>query len=134
MMAKYTTKDIRLWALVMTAALTVVGFIQILIWSHQRAALIFWIVGALFLISGLLFPLALKPIYRGWLKFAEALALINTRLILGLMFFLVFTPIGLLLRLFGKDLIKERWDGNARSYFVEREKVPLDRTRYEKLY
>lgn len=134
MKQRITPKDIRLWALVMTAALTVVGAVQLLIWHHVRTATIFWIIGAIFFVPGLLFPLALTPIYKLWLKLAAALAWFNTRLILGLMFFLVFSPIGLILRLLRVDLIKEKWDPQARSYWIDREAASFDPSRYEKQY
>jgi hypothetical protein len=134
MMNKFTTKDIRIWALVMTVALGVVGTIQILIWGHTRTAIIFWALGAAFLLPGLIYPAALTPIFKFWLKLAAALAWFNTRLILGLSFFLVFTPMGLILRLLRKDLIKEKWDKQAASYWIERPPTPFDRTRYEKQY
>jgi len=134
MTPKITAKDIRLWALVMAAALAVVGTVQFLIWHHQRAAVILWILGAIFFVPGLLFPLVLTPIFKLWLKLAAALAWFNTRLILGLTFFLVFTPIGIVLRIMRKDLIKKRFDPKAKTYWIDRPAMPFDRTRYEKQY
>ena len=89
---------------------------------------------AFFLFIGTLAPGLLKPVYRVWLKFAAMLAWINTRLILGLMFYLVFTPIGLILRLLRIDLIKQRWDGKAETYWIRRSDDAFDRSRYEKQY
>ena len=129
-----TKKDIRTWALVLAAAFTVVGGVQYLGWGHVRTATIFWILAAFFLLSGLLIPTILKPIYWLWLKFAAALAWFNTRLIMGLMFFLVFTPIGLVLRLLRIDLIKQRWDSKASSYWIPRSDDPFDPSRYENQY
>ena len=134
MKAEFTPREIRIWAIVMTTVLTVVGGVQYLIWGHERAALIFWILATAFLLPGLLFPAALKPVYRLWLKFAAALAWFNTRLILTLAFSLVFAPIGLILRLLRADLIKERWDPDASSYWVDRPDKPFDRSNYEKQY
>lgn len=76
----------------------------------------------------------LKPLYIGWMAFAAVLAWINTRLLLGLFYFLVVTPIGLVLRLAGKDLLGERIDRNARTYWVRREPSDNDRSRYERLF
>jgi hypothetical protein len=134
MAQKFTNIEIRKWALVMAALFTLVGLVQYLVWSHHRAALILWIIAAIFLLPGLLVPAALKPGYAVWLKIAAGLAWFNTRLILGLTFYLVFTPLGLIMRLFGKDLISEKWDPQAKSYWIEREAVPFDRERYEKQY
>ncbi|RJP76406.1 MAG: hypothetical protein C4524_10025 [Candidatus Zixiibacteriota bacterium] len=131
---KITARDIRVWTLVMAAALTVVGLAQYFFWGHVRAATILWILAAAFLLPGLTIPMALKPLYKLWIRFALALAWFNTRLILSLTYFLIFTPIGLILRLLGKDLIKEKWDPQAATYWIDRPQAPFDPARYEKQY
>ena len=59
---------------------------------------------------------------------------LTTRLILALTYYLVITPIGLLLRLFGKDALQRKIDPGADSYWIEREPEPLDRERYKKQF
>ena len=87
-----------------------------------------------FLAAGLLAPAVLRPLYAGWMKFASALAWVNTRAVLGIMFYLVFTPIGVIARLIGKDLIDQRIDKGARSYWIERTQEPIEKKRYEQLF
>ena len=89
-------------------------------------------IGGLLLLTGLLWPISLKYVYRGWMKFAFAAAWLNTRLILSLMFYLVMTPVAALLKLFGKRPLVLHWDKQAPTYWIRREKVPFDPTRYEK--
>jgi saxitoxin biosynthesis operon SxtJ-like protein len=91
--------------------------------------------GAVFFAAGGLFmePL-LAPIQRAWMAFARALGRVNTGILLGLFFFLVLTPIGLILRLFGKDLLDQRMDRTAKTYWVKRETVPVEKSRYERLF
>jgi len=132
--SKITNKEIRQWALVLTAVLTVIGLIQYFGWGHVNTATGFWIVAGAFLIIGTLLPVVLKPVYRGWLVLAAGLAWFNTRLVLSIVFFLIFTPIGIVLRLFRVDLIKQRWDSNAESYWIDRSDQSFDRERYEKQY
>ncbi len=94
-----------------------------------------WIGGsAFFLMTGLFVHQVLRPIYIGWMKFAFALGWFNTRLILGLTFFLIFTPAGLFLRLFRKDIMGLQLDRQAPSYWIKREAKALDRKRYEQLF
>ena len=62
-----------------------------------------WILAAGLWIPALLFPGVLKPVYKGWMKFGAVLGFVNTRIILGLFFFLILAPIGLVMRLFGYD-------------------------------
>jgi uncharacterized protein involved in cysteine biosynthesis len=65
----------------------------------------------------------IKPAYDLWMKFAAVLAWINTRLILIAMFYLVFTPIGLIMRLFGSDQLGLRIEKDKRSYWVKNDKM-----------
>ncbi len=55
-----------------------------------------------FLFTGLFVHVILRPIYIGWMKFAFALGWFNTRLILGIVFFLIFTPVSLVLSCSGR--------------------------------
>jgi len=67
-----------------------------------------WIIAGVLWGLAILIPNALKWVYRGWMSFALVLGWINTRLILGLMFFLIMTPMGLIMRLFGKNAMKNK--------------------------
>lgn len=80
----------------------------------------FW-VGLPLLILGTLIPVALKPVYIVWMKIAHVLGWINTRILLSLMFFLVFTPLGLLMRLTKKDPLRLAWGNKSLSYWSESE-------------
>ena len=62
-----------------------------------------WIVSAILSSSALLLPSLLAPVYKGWMSAGHALGWINTRIILGIIFYILLLPIGLLMRLFGKD-------------------------------
>jgi hypothetical protein len=62
-----------------------------------------WIVSAILSSSALLLPSLLAPVYKGWMSVGHALGWINTRIILGVIFYILLLPIGLLMRLFRKD-------------------------------
>jgi hypothetical protein len=68
------------------------------------------------------------------MKFAFALAWVNTRLILGVFFYLVLTPSGLVMRLLGKDPLRRRIERSAKSYWIRKEPVLFDKSRYENLF
>jgi hypothetical protein len=85
-----------------------------------------------FLAVSLLHPVLLAPLNRLWLKFGALLHSLTSPVILGVMFFLVITPIGLIMRLFGKDLLRLKHDPEARTYWIRRdppgpEKQSLDK-------
>jgi hypothetical protein len=88
--------------------------------------------GGALLLGGLLAPGLLKWPYRGWMKFAAGAAWFNTRVILVLMFYLVMTPVGLLLRLLGKRPLAIAFDREAETYWIERERADYDPRRSEK--
>lgn len=98
------------------------------VWMWTAAGVLFFIATAL---AG--YPL-LKPLYIGWMLFAFVLGWFNTRLLLGLFFYLVLSPIGLGLRLAGKDLLGRKIDRNVKSYWIRRERKQLDLKRYERLF
>ena len=90
--------------------------------------------GLLFLLGGIFAKNSLRGLYKLWMGFAVVLGFFMSRIILGILFYLVITPIGVVVRLFGKDLLNERWDPEADSYWIKKEKKPFDKKQYEKLY
>lgn len=74
-----------------------------------------------FLAVSLVVPAWLAPLNRLWLKFGALLHSITSPIILGVMFFLVITPVGFLMRLAGKDLLRMKFDRDCASYWIRRE-------------
>ena len=68
------------------------------------------------------------------MKFAFVLGWINTRLILGIFFYLILTPVGLIMRLFGRDPLHRKLDRKATTYWEKRGSVEFKRERYERLF
>lgn len=111
-----TTKELRKFGFVMAVPLALIGGY---LWWKGRGAYPYVLgVSGFFLLSGLLVPRLLGPIEWAWMKFAEVLGAVMTRVILTVAFFVVITPFGLLLRLLGKDLLGLRLDRGAPSYWV----------------
>jgi hypothetical protein len=73
-----------------------------------------------FLVIALAVPAWLGPMNRLWLKFGAVLHTITSPIILGIMFFLVILPIGLIMRLLGKDFLRLKFDRAAPSYWIVR--------------
>ncbi len=95
-----------------------------------------WFAGAsaAFLITGLFLRPVLRPLYVLWMRFAFILAWVNTRLILGVFFYGILTPVGAILRLQGKDPLTRRLDRSASTYWVKRQQEPFNAKRYERLF
>ncbi len=86
-----------------------------------------WIGAAAFAATGLLLPVALKPVYIIWMKLGQVLGWINTRIILGVVFFLIFVPVALIFRVLGRDPMERKLDAGAASYRHPSEQLPHDR-------
>lgn len=76
----------------------------------------------------------LKPLYIAWMRLASGLSWINTRLALLIIFYLLFTPIGLIIRLFGIDLLDIRIEKNKESYWKKKEKHEFNALGYERQF
>jgi hypothetical protein len=77
-----------------------------------------WIVFALLAITGLLAPMSLRPVYRGWMRFGLFMSRFTTPLIMGLVFFLVITPTAVIMKLLGKDPMKRELVHDRTTYRV----------------
>ena len=84
---------------------------EIRIWSA--------IISLIFLILGLLNSKILAPLNKLWFKFGILLGKVIAPLIMGIIFFLVVTPIGLIMRLLRKDVLKLKYNNN-KSYWIEK--------------
>jgi len=77
------------------------------------------LISLVFLILGLLNSKILTPLNKLWFKFGLLLGKIISPLIMGIIFFLVVTPIGLFMRMLGKDLLNLKKNSNN-SYWIEK--------------
>lgn len=94
----------------------------VLLWrGHDAAAYGAAAAGGLLAAAGLLVPARLGPVRRLWMRMAEAVSKITLPFLMGAVFYLVLTPVGLLMRLFGRDPMER--DDEARSVWKRREEV-----------
>ena len=77
-----------------------------------------FVVAGIFFLWAFIHAQSLGPVYSIWMKIGHVLGWINTRIILGILFYGVFMPIGALIRVFGIDLLKRKTD-SSKSYRVE---------------
>ena len=78
------------------------------------------IISLIFLVLGLLNSKILSPLNKLWFKFGIFLGKIISPLIMGIIFFLVVTPIGFIMRLLGKDVLNLKFNKN-KSYWIEKD-------------
>ena len=80
------------------------------------------IISVIFLILGLLNSKLLSPLNNLLIKFGEILGKVIAPIVMAVVYFLILTPISLLVRLFGKDLIGMKFSNNIKSYWIKRKK------------
>ena len=80
-----------------------------------------FIVAIIFLIMGITKSRFLTPFNIAWIKFGELLGVIISPLIMGLVYFLVVLPIGILMRVLGKDLLSLKFNKNIETYWNKKE-------------
>ena len=76
----------------------------------------------IFLFLGLINSNLLLPLNKIWFKFGIFLGSIFAPISMGLVFFVVVTPIGIIMRLFGKDILKRKFNNKEKSYWIYRNK------------
>ncbi len=120
-----TPQELRKFGLV-TAGMLVL-FFDILIPLLWGIALPTWplIAASVLILAALLLPRALGPVYIVWMKFANVLGWINTRIILGVIFYLIFVPVGLIVRAVS-DPMRRKSDTQANSYREESRQPKID--------
>ena len=83
-----------------------------------------WAVGVVLALWALIAPATMLGFYRLWMRLALLLSRITTPVIMSLVFFVVITPIALIMRLVGRDPMAQRLDPNAKSYRIHAAKLP----------
>jgi saxitoxin biosynthesis operon SxtJ-like protein len=116
-------KELRSFGLLVGGIFALIGILSY--WFGRRGWHLWPLIAAAVLtVPALVAPRLLAPIHRGWMRLAEVLAWVNTRIILALAFFLMFTPIGLVRRWVAGDTLNLGFDRNAVSYRTTRPARP----------
>ena len=108
-------QGLRQFALVFSAIVAgLFGIFMPLLFGHWSA--VPWIVAVGVTLWGLLAPSSVRPFYKIWMRFGMIMSAITTPVILGIVYYAVVLPYGVVLRLLGKDPLTRRWDPAAVSY------------------
>lgn len=113
-----------------------VGFVSVLIaaflfWEKSAAYPAFFAAGIVLIGSAAIAPIVLKPVYLVWMAMAAILGWIMTRVILGILFYFVLTPIALIAKLFGKQFLELKWGKNQATYWNDLQTREINRDRYK---
>lgn len=97
---------------------TIVGLVPLIRGGAVRP----WafVLSAIFGLLALVAPTLLDPLRRVWMLVGRVLHQVMSPVVLGMLFYVTVTPLGLLMRLLGKDPLRLHWERNSNSYWIER--------------
>ena len=123
-------KELRSFGFLVGAIFTVIGVWPMLFSGESPRLWAIGLGGSLILVGGVL-PAALAPIHKGWMWVGDMLGWINTKIILTIVFYGLVTPMGLLFRLLGKDVMRQAAMQDSPTYRVIREPRPRGHMRHQ---
>ncbi len=119
--ARLTPSEGRRFGVTVGAAFLVLGGIS---WwrGHPTAPLVLWGLGGSLLLLGLVVPGSLGPVYRGWMGLAHLISKVTTPVFMGLIYFVVLTPVGFLRRTLSRSPLRATLQDG--SYWAKHEARP----------
>ena len=131
-----TRKDLRQFGLLFTVISSAIA--AWMFWRHGvDAATAPAAIAAVLLLVSLVWPVPLNPLWWPWMVFVNVLGFVNSHLLLALVFYLIFTPIGLVMRLFRRDPLERRFRSASdprKSYWIRRETSLLPKEHFERQF
>ncbi|GBF82498.1 SxtJ family membrane protein [Aphanothece sacrum] len=116
--SKLDKKGLREFGLVTGGIIAVLfGLVLPLVWGHHLP-LIPWIIGGVLCSLAIFIPQSLDPIHYNWMRVGQVLGWVNNQIILGIIFFIVVTPMGLIMRLLNRDPMTSKFEFNLETYRV----------------
>jgi hypothetical protein len=127
-----SAQELRQFGLTVGGAFLVFGAIRSYFHFGNFAMALFGL-GSVLSAFGLVFPTALRRVEKAWMGLAHVLAYVNTRIILSVLFYVVFTPIGIVARTIKDPLNRKLHDGST-TYWIRREPKPADPAAYQRQF
>ena len=94
------------------------------VWRHEPVRLWAVVPGTVLVAAGVAIPGILQQIYKGWMFVGHVLGWINTRIILGVLFYGIITPMGVVMKMTGRDPMRRGFEPDAQTYRVIRQPRP----------
>jgi len=106
--ARLSPKEGRKFGLVVGGAFLLLGGVSR--WrGHDTAPFVLWALGGTLVLAGVFLPGQLGPVHRAWMGLAHLLSKITTPIFMGIMYYIVLTPVGIVRRMFGHNsLVRPR--------------------------
>ncbi len=128
----YSTKSLRKFGLTFCLIFFIISII--LLFNNNQIYIYLIIIAILLMLITILIPRALIYFYKIWMTFALILGTLTSNIILTIFYFFVITPIGIFLRISGKDLLNLKFDKAQKSYWNFREQTTYKKESSEKQF
>jgi len=125
-----TKAQLRSFGFIVGTGFAVVGISRML-FRGEAPRMWALVLSAALIVTALLAPMLLKPFHRVWMRIGEMLGWVNSRIILGVVYYLVMLPIGFVRRFAGSDPMRRRFDSTAATYKVSRSQRPASHMRHQ---
>ena len=120
MQERVSPKELRSFAFLVGAVFVVLGLWPFIL-RGQPLRLWALILAGLLIAPGVLWPTSLRPVYGVWMAVGHALGWVNTRVILAVIFYMLFTPVAIIMRFLGKDPMRRKMEPAAGTYRIPRQ-------------
>ena len=127
-------RSLRGYGITMATVVGGLGIASLFIGKHHWRGAALLAVGIAFLVAAVARPQSLSAVRRAWMALALGIGWWVSRLLLLLSFVLLATPLGVVMRLTGRDPMMRKWDKDAPTYWIPRRSEPPEAASYEKPY
>lgn len=118
-------KELREFGL-LTGTIVAVLFGLLLPWLRSHPVPLWaWIIAGVLWVLAALVPMVLQPVYQVWMRIGLVLGWVNTRIILGIIFFALIMPMGTIMRLFNQDPMARKFDANLKTYCQPTQEITI---------
>ncbi|MBP9854895.1 MAG: hypothetical protein KBD53_08515 [Candidatus Omnitrophica bacterium] len=108
--------------------------VRIIQTGSKLLPIIFLIIAAAFLFTSMINVQRLNPVYKTWMKVGHKISQVLTIIVLGILYYLVFSPTAIFLRLRKIDYLKRTIDLNISTYWIKREQKEFNKLQYTKQF
>ena len=125
-----TRRQLNQFGFIWLGFLTLFGVVAYFKFGSPQVARWLWVAAVVVPIVGWLVPAFMRSVFLGMSYLAWPIGFVVSHVVLAVVYYLVLTPIGLLMRVFGYDPMERRFDRNSDSYWIERPPSAVDPKRY----
>ena len=125
-----TVKELRSFGLLVGGVFAIIGLWPVLVRNEPIRLWAIGLGGGL-IVLGSVFPTVLAPIHKAWMWVGHVLGWINTRILLGIVFYGLVTPTGIIFRLMGKDTMRQAFSEGSPTYRVVRQPRPRSHMKFQ---